>query len=283
MPRRPVIAIGAAALAIGVLLFSLGRGRERSATTADAALTAEEAAEQESTGPATARLRSARDAAVSALLGEPPRTAAAERDPDDGDGEGAGADDADPISAPDRTPEALLDKLASDDPYEVLDAADGLAARKVTRAIPTLAAMDIRKSADSAPSVIHALGQLGGHADPTLRKTATDRLVALLAQERARTEPESAGNVLAIYEALGKTHDPAAAPPLEIELRDPEVPLAARTVVVESLVELGQPSSRPAVTRARAEVALMQAGDELEAEIQQELLGHLDRALAALR
>jgi hypothetical protein len=282
MPRRPVIALGAAALAIGALVLSLGRGRDRSA--ADAALTAEEAAEQESTEPSTARLRSSSpDPADPAHVGELPRTAAAERDPDDG--EGAGADDADPVSAPDRSPEALLDKLASDDPYEVLDAADGLAARKVTRAIPTLAAMDIRKSADSAPSVIHALGQLGGHADPALRKTATDRLVALLAQERerARTEPESAGNVLAIYEALGKTNDPAAAPPLEIELRDPEVPLAARTVVVESLVELGQPSSRPAVASARTEVAAMRAGDELEAEIQQELLGHLDRALAALR
>jgi hypothetical protein len=178
-----------------------------------------------------------------------------------------------------RTPSVLLGRLGSSDPFVVLDAADGLAARKVTDAIPALAALDIRKSADSAPSIIDALGRLAAAADSTGRKTATERLLALLAQEKTRGAPESAANLLSIYEALGQTKDPAAAPALEAELRDRSVTLAARTVVVDALVRLGQPSSRAALTAARREAAATTTHDALEEEVRGEFVAQLDRAV----
>lgn len=181
-----------------------------------------------------------------------------------------------------RTPSVLVARLESSDPHVVLDAADGLAARKVTSAIPALAALDIRKSADSAPSIIDALGRLAGDADPAGRSAATRRLLELLAQEKARDAPESPGNILALYEALGLTRDPTAAGPLEAELADATVTRAAKGVVVASLVKLAQPSSRAALLRAQKEAASGPAQDALEEEVRRELLTTIDGALRAL-
>jgi hypothetical protein len=181
-----------------------------------------------------------------------------------------------------RTTGALLKKLSSSDPFDVLDAADGLAARKVTAAIPTLAALDLPNTPDSAPSVIDALGRLAGEAAPEERAVATDRLLELLALEKRRRAPESAANQLALYEALGFTRDPRAVPGLEAELRDRSVGFAARTIVIESLVRLGQPSSRAAALAAREELERTRAAEAFEEDVRGELAASLDRALAAL-
>lgn len=181
-----------------------------------------------------------------------------------------------------RTTQALLEALDSSDPFVVLTAADDLAARKATRAVPALAAIDIRKSAHSAPSVINALGRLASGADPASRTTATERLLALLAQERSRSAPESAGNVLTLYEALGRTLDPRAAAALERELLDPTVTHSAKTVVVAALVRLGQPSSGPPLRALQRELAVFVAKDPLEEEVRGELALAVDRALRAV-
>lgn len=178
-----------------------------------------------------------------------------------------------------RPTETLITELGSSDPFVVLEAANGLAKRKATRAIPTLGAIDIRKNAQSAPSVIAALGGLASVADPAARKTAADRLLELLAQERVRRAPETAGNVLALYAALGQTSDPRAATALEAELVDPKVTLAAKVVVVEALVRLKQPSSGPPLRALQRELSVLVAADPLEEEIRRELTVAVAQAL----
>jgi len=179
-----------------------------------------------------------------------------------------------------RSVDALIERLSSDDPHIVLDAADGLRARNAVEAIPDLAALDIAASPDSARTVIDAIGKLAGAANPDLQKTATDRLIALLAQEKARSSPDAPGNVLQIYEALGDTQDPRAALALEAELSDPSVPLAALVVIVEALAKLNQPSSLKPLSEARARVAALAFDDAFLMEVRSDVLAALDAALA---
>ncbi|CAN5754633.1 hypothetical protein BH11MYX4_BH11MYX4_06070 [soil metagenome] len=188
-----------------------------------------------------------------------------------------------PSAAPEpRTTEALIAALDSSDAFVILEAANDLAKRKETRALPALAAIDIRKSPHAAQSVIDALGELGSGADSASRRTATDRLLALLAQERTRTAPESAGNVLAIYSALGRTTEPRAATALEAELVDPHVTLAAKTVIVEALVRLEQPTSAAPLRTLQRQLPTVFAADGLEEEVRRELAGAVDKALQTL-
>jgi hypothetical protein len=178
-----------------------------------------------------------------------------------------------------RTTDTLLAALGSSDPFVVLDAADGLAARKATAAIPVLAALDIARSPESAPSVIAALGHLASVAEPVGRRAATDRLLQLLAEEKLRSAPESAGNVLALYEAIGRSRDPRGATAIEAELLDPQVSLAAKTVVVEALARLDQPSSPPMLRRVQRELPMIVTADDFEEEVRRELALIVDRAL----
>jgi len=182
----------------------------------------------------------------------------------------------------DRSVDTLMARLSSDDDHLVLDAADGLRARKAVQAIPKLASIDVVKRPDAARSVIDALGQLAGMADPANRKVATDRLLELLAQEKARTEPDAPGNVLQIYEALGDTADPRAATALEQELADPRVPIAALAVVTAAIVKLRQPTSLPALTAARARVAGLAFDDAFMTQVQQEVVAAMSSAIEAL-
>jgi hypothetical protein len=183
---------------------------------------------------------------------------------------------------PPRTTEALLAALGSTDDFVVVDAADELIERKETRALPSLVAFEIKERAHAAPSVIDALGHLAGAADSSGRKSATDRLIALLAQERARGARESAGNVLSLYAALGETHDPRAASTLEVELLDPGVRLAAKTVIVASLERLKQHSSVAALRTLREQLVAMSVTDKMEEGIRRELLAAVDHALRVL-
>ncbi len=176
----------------------------------------------------------------------------------------------------------MMARLSSDDPYLVLDSADGLRARKAVEAIPALAAIDVAAQPDSARAVIQALGEIAGAADPDNRGIATDRLLSLLAQEKARRAPDAPGNVLQIYEALGYTADPRAADALERELSDPTVPLAALTVVADALARLHQASSMQPLVQARARVAALTFADAFMAEVQKDVLSSLDKAIAAL-
>ena len=74
-----------------------------------------------------------------------------------------------------------------------------------------------------------------------------------------------------------------AAPALEAELLDPRVTLAAKTVVVEAIATLGQPTSADALRALQRELAATVPNDELEKETLHELSIGVDRALGALR
>lgn len=181
-----------------------------------------------------------------------------------------------------RTTDTLIASLDSKDDFVVLEAAGDLAKRGATRALPALVAIDIKGRPHAAPSVIDALGRLGGASEPAARRSATDRLLELLTQERGRGAPESAGNVLAIYEALGRTLDPRGAPALEAELLDPNVTWAAKTVIVEALARLKQASSKGPLRSAQEDIADHPATDPLEAETQRELSGAVAGALRVI-
>jgi hypothetical protein len=181
-----------------------------------------------------------------------------------------------------RTTETLVASLGASDPLVVLEAADTLAAREITSALPALVAVDVARSPNAAPSVIAAIGRLAGVAEPAARRNGTDRLLELLAQERVRKAPEAAGNVLAVYSALGQTLDARAATALEGELQDTRVSLAAKTTVVEALAQLGQPSSRPVLSALVRELSARTEPDPLEEEIRRELRAAVERTLLSL-
>lgn len=226
------------------------------------------------------RHRIASAGAVRAVAREQAAAAAAAANPDDPTAPSVASGPVDMLR--NRSVESLLARLSSSEDHLVIDAADGLRARKAVVAIPKLVAIDIVARPDPARMVIDALGQLAGLASGADRATAVDRLLSWLEQEKKRASPDAPGNVLQIYEALGKTQDPRAAQALERELGDPSVPLAALTVVTDSLVELAQPSSKGPLSAARARVADLSLEDSLEREIRGELLAKIDAAITAL-
>lgn len=177
---------------------------------------------------------------------------------------------------------ALMDRLSSPDETLVLDAADGLRARKATFAIPKLAGIDVVQHADAARTVIEAMGVLGGLATGSDHDVAVNRLLALLTQEKARDRRDAPGNVLQIYEALGDTADRRAAEALERELADAAVPLSALTVVTASLVKLAQPSSKGALESAKTRVKAVAPEDDFQREVQQEVVEKMAAAIESL-
>ncbi len=104
----------------------------------------------------------------------------------------------------------------------------------------------------------------------------------MLREEKRRQAPESPGNLLQIYEALGDTQDPKAAPALEAELLDASVPRAPKVVIVQALVDIGLASSKDALATARGEQSAQRGEDAFEEEIRQELVATLEEALEAL-
>lgn len=176
----------------------------------------------------------------------------------------------------------LIDNLGSRDAILVAEATKALIARRATEAIGPLAAIDLQKAAGSGLSVIDALGKLGGVAEGSEKHAAVERLLEMLRDEKRRDAPETPGNLLQIYEALGDTQDPAAAPPLEKELLDPKVPRAPKVVIVQALVDIGLPSSKGAIDAARTEQAAQHGDDAFDEEIRLELVATLEEALEAL-
>ena len=175
----------------------------------------------------------------------------------------------------------LVAELRSTDEVVVTEAANALVARHAVSAIGPIAKMDLAAAGGGGLSIIDALGKLGGMAGAGERGTAVDRLLAMLASEKERNAPESPGNLLQIYEALGDTHDPRAAGPLEVELLDPAVGRAPKVVIVKALVAIGQSSSHAALTTARAQQSKPDS-DSFEEELRKELVATIDKALTEL-
>lgn len=176
----------------------------------------------------------------------------------------------------------LISSLTSEDEIVVAEAARALIARGATEAIDPLARIDLSRAAGSGLSVIDALGKLAAVASDADRGVAVDRLVAMLAEEKRRGARESAGNLIQIYEALGQTGDPRAAAPLEAELLDADVPRAPKVVIVASLVQLEQRSSRSALETALANESAAKGDDAFEEEVRVELVGAIEAALKVL-
>lgn len=181
-----------------------------------------------------------------------------------------------------RGTKTLIANLTSKDDVVVAEAAGGLIARGATEAIEPLAKIDLPTAAGSGLSIIDALGKLSGLADADERKVAVDRLIEMLAEEKRRGAPESPGNLLQIYEALGETHDPRAATALEAELVDPTVPRAPKVVIVQSLVKLAEPSSHAVLETALATERAAKESDAFEEEIRLELVGAIEEALKVI-
>lgn len=188
-------------------------------------------------------------------------------------------------AALDHTPSgtgALIASLTSDNEVVVAEAARALIDRRATEAIAPLARIDLATAAGSGLSIIDALGKLGGFAEGAERSAAVDRLIAMLAEEKRRGARESPANLLQIYEALGQTGDPRAAPPLEAELLDPSVPRAPKVVIVGSLVLLAQSSSRAALETALTTQRAAKGSDDFDEEIRVELVSAIEEALKVL-
>lgn len=288
-PRRRVglwlAAVGAAA---ALAYFALRDGPRSTASAAQPA-TAPTAEEEVAERPATPRPRPAPSASPTPPRVTPQQQAAIEEEEP--------PPRLSPAEAPnpavlavlaardDRTPagtRSLITSLTSEDEIVVAEATKALIERGATEAIGPLARIDLTSAAGSGLSIIDALGRLGAVATDSDRGVAVDRLIEMLAEEKRRGARESPGNLLQIYEALGKTGDPRAAAPLEAELLDPTVPRAPKVVIVGSLVQLAQPSSRAALETALTTESAAVGSDAFEEEIRVELVGVIAAALKVL-
>ncbi len=178
--------------------------------------------------------------------------------------------------------QVLIDNLTSQDEVLVAEATRALVGRRATEAIAPLADISLEKAAGSGLSVINALGKLGQVAEGADKSAAVDRLLAMLREEKRRGARESPGNLLQIYEALGDTQDPRAAPALEAELLDQSVQRAPKVVIVQALVDVGLPSSEAALVTAHREQSAQQGTDALEEEIRLELVQALEEGMEYL-
>jgi molecular chaperone GrpE (heat shock protein) len=176
----------------------------------------------------------------------------------------------------------LIDQLTSKDEVAMAEAALELIRRNATRAIRPLARIKLEDAAGSGLSIIDALGRLGGAADGDEKTAAVERLLAMLESEKRRTAPETPGNLIQIYEALGQTRDPRAAGALERELLDPRVDRAPKVVIVQSLVWIGADTSEAALVAAKKQQTDLAPVDDFDAELRTELLGVIDEAIELL-
>jgi hypothetical protein len=176
----------------------------------------------------------------------------------------------------------LLAGVESDDPVVVAESTLALIGRKAVSALPVLLAQDIPSRPAASLIIIDGLGRLAAFASPEERSEVVDHLVALMHAEKQRRAPESQGNLLQIYEALGQTGDPRAIPPLEQELVDTTVPTAPKVVIVQALVALRATQSRGVLERVSAELSASTTQDAFEAELRQDLLAVIRDALVKL-
>jgi len=178
--------------------------------------------------------------------------------------------------------EDLVTALYELDGVRASAAAAALIERGDTRAIASLARVELRAAAGGGASVVHALGRLGAVAGDDERATAVDRLLEMMAEEKRRGAPESAGNLLQIYEALGDIADPRAAGPLEAELADATVGRAPKVVIVQALGHIGQHSSRAPLLRLRDRETEAGETDSFQEELRRELVAAIEVVLPAL-
>lgn len=288
-PLRRGVAIGlGAALAAALLFFAL-----RSARTNEAHATPSSASSTSTSSRGAASKRSDRfeDHAETETRGQPrrraPASAAVTAEPEGPTIDPDASTDPEVVAVvaakgDPSTIEPLLDHLRSANPVVVAEATRELIARGAIEAIEPLARIQLEQALGGGLSVIDALGKLGGAAGAAEKARATDRLIEMLHEEKARRGPESLGNLLQIYEALGDTQDPNAALALEAELRDPSVERAPKVVVVQGLVKIGLASSRAALEAEHREQSAQRGEAGLDEEIRLELIGVIEGALKAL-
>lgn len=186
------------------------------------------------------------------------------------------------VLSPDVPNAVLLAALDADDPIVVAESANVLVGRGVISAIPALVEQNVIGRPKAAPSIIYAMGKLGGVADAEQRDAVVDRLVALMHEEKRRNAQESQGNLLQIYEALGDTGSPRAIAPLEGELLDVSVKTAPKVAVVHALVALQATQSRGVLEQLAAQLAPSALETGFEAELRRDLLAAIREALVKL-
>lgn len=175
---------------------------------------------------------------------------------------------------------AILER-ALDDPDDAtrFEALDALVERRQVAALSRVIELDPVADTWLGPSIIAALGALGGAPEASARdrRSALDRLVALLRSEKERQGTDSAGYIVGIIEAIGALRHPDAAPILERELFDPFYDAADRTTIVHALGEIGQRRSLEPLAQLRKAAAGHVADDDFAREIDRELLATIDR------
>jgi hypothetical protein len=187
----------------------------------------------------------------------------------------------DDVLAPGAPTEILIGGVDSADPIIVAESVNALVARAIVSALPGLVMQDVLGRPKAALSIIYGMGRLAAVADPEGRDAAVDRLLSLMSEEKRRGAPESPGNLLQIYEALGDTGEARAIAPLEREVLDATVPTAPKVVIVHALVALHAKGARGTLEQLAAQLA-MSTETGLEGELRRELLTVIKQALVQL-
>jgi hypothetical protein len=178
----------------------------------------------------------------------------------------------------------VLDPSRGEDDVLRLEAIDALVARRHVPALGRLLTLDPAAEPNVAPTLLAAIGELGrASPDPALRRAALDRLLGLLAEEKARNGADSVGNVLTIVESLGALAHPDAAPALERELSDPYYDVAGQAVIVTALGRLGARSSGRLLAQLRADATSAPSEEPFTRKLEDELVATIDEALRGVR
>jgi HEAT repeat protein len=158
-----------------------------------------------------------------------------------------------------------------------IEAIDALAAQGHLPLLPDLLAFDVAGDPFVAPTVIQAIGTIGQAAPPAEKRKALERLVSLLASEKERNGQDSAGNVVALIEAIGTLGEPSGAPALLRELEDGFHDTAGKTNIVEALAKLGAHASAPAIAKLRHHLVENPATEPFDRELEEELLAAISK------
>lgn len=168
---------------------------------------------------------------------------------------------------------ALLRRdLDSDDEGTRIAAVEAAVSATAVDALPELERFLLRGDPEVAPSVIHAVAQLGAAAEASKRDAAAATLAGWLRDELKREGADVAGNVSNLVEALGDVGGRGAVDALAGTLDRGELPLHVETLAVIKLGELGDGLARRSVERFATRVAALPPAEGLDGELRAEAL-----------
>lgn len=185
----------------------------------------------------------------------------------------------------------LVRAFASDDDAKKIDAVEDAVRDGQLAALPALAAIDLRREPEAAPTIIHGVANLGVQGDKEDRRLATHTLSRWLRDESQRAfaattsgsdeARDAVGNVPNLIDALGEVGGHEAVDTLIDALDSGRLDLSVETLTVQKLGDLQDRRATPAIERfgERVRIARPTARDDFERQLHDEASAEVKTAL----